>query len=283
VGAGASIDGMGSAPPSFVEVDGRRFAVRLGGPGEPMDVEVSTGERARLIPWRLDDHLDALDRHVDASGGAMRFDHEGFAADVLARSGVPPALAGELAPLALWWALGGEAGPPEEPKEGWIEAGRVRAQVRRWTFAERERALDASVTVRPDGGREFRLAEYLRKMLDASVVALDPPGREALEGASAAARLDAVAALNAAGEREEDRLVGEGGERGRALAVATLRICRALGWTPSQVWAAPAAEVDRLLAMLDAVDSSSETRAPPPRRPSLADHPDAVVIRVEDD
>jgi hypothetical protein len=270
------------AAASVVEVDGRRFAVRLGGPGEPVDVEASTGERARLFPWRLDDHLDALDRHVDAGSGAVRFDHEGFARDVLSRSGVPPALASELAPLALWWALGGEESPRGEVKEGWNDVGQARAYLRRWTFAERERALGASVTARPDGARELRLARYLRAMLDASVVALDPPGREVLEGAGAVALLDAVAALNAAGEREEDRAIREGGEGGRALAAATLRICRALGWTPSQVWAAPAAEVDRLLALLDAAEPPAGSRAPVSRRSSLADHPDAVVIRLED-
>jgi hypothetical protein len=66
-----------------------------------------------------------------------------------------------------------------------------------------------------------------------------------------------------------------------------------MGWTPSQVWAAPAAEIDRLLALLDAVDVSPAPAAGPaapatvvaatsatPRR--LADLPDAVLIRIDD-
>jgi hypothetical protein len=288
VEAGSSIAGSGSGAPSLVEVGEQRFVVRLGAPGEPMEVETRAGGRARLLPWRLDDHLAALDRHVDAGGGVVRFDHEGFARDVLARSGVPVALAGELSPLALWWAMGGPDGPPApgDAKEGWIQAGQARARLRRWTFAERERALSASVETRPDGARELKLARYLRAMLEASVIALDPPPIEALDGAAAAGLLDAVAALNTSGEREEDRLVREGGEGGRSFASTTLRVCRALGRTPSEVWAMPAAEIDRLLALIDAADPPALAPHAPsvkaPRRATLADHPDAVVILVED-
>jgi hypothetical protein len=65
----------------------------------------------------------------------------------------------------------------------------------------------------------------------------------------------------------------------------TLRLCRALGWTPTQVWATPAVEVDRLLRLLDRTASQriDARRRPVSRAPSLADHPDATVIRIEDD
>lgn len=272
---------------ALIEVGKRRFAVCLGGPGEPMEVETSTGERARFLPWRLADHLDALDRHVDAGGGEVRFDQQGFARDVLAYSGVPASLAEELAPLALWWAVGGEAGERGEAKEGWIEVGEARARLRRWTFAERERAFSASVVTRADGATDFKLARYLRAMLKASVAELYPAPLEALAGSAAAALLSAVCLLNADGEGETARLVREGGDAGKALAATTLRICRALGWLPAQVFAAPAAEIDCIVALLDAVEAppierwSTAARARSPRQPSLADYPDAVVIQVD--
>ena len=58
---------------------------------------------------------------------------------------------------------------------------------------------------------------------------------------------------------------------------------RALGLTPSQVRALPAAEVDRVLDLL-AQDAAANPVAAPrrSRRPRLADHPDAVVILAED-
>jgi hypothetical protein len=262
--------------PSIVEVDARRFRVRLGAPGEALEVETSTGAAVRLEPWVLTEHLPALERWATIDGEAMHLDHEGLARDVLARSGVEPALFDELWPLSLWWAAGGDAGAPPA-LAGWVQAGHARARLRPWTFAERAEAIHAAVTARPDGSRALRLDRYLAAMITASVVAMDPPEAAPLSGTTAL--LDAVAALNAVGGRAEDGLLRAGGEGGRALAEATLRLCGALGWTPSQVWSAPAVEVDRLLALLALTGRAPDVG---PRPASLADHPDAVVIHVED-
>jgi hypothetical protein len=89
--------------------------------------------------------------------------------------------------------------------------------------------------------------------------------------------LHATVALNLAGDEEEALL--DGGPAAREWAARTLRLCQALGWTPARVWATPAAEIDRLLRMLDLVQPAAPPR-PPPR---LADHPDATVIRIDDD
>jgi hypothetical protein len=274
-----------SAPDlGLVEVDGRRFTVRIGGPSEPMEVETEAGERVPLLPWALDDHLRALDRRVDAASGEIRFDHEGFARDVLARSGVRPELFDELAPLALWWAAGkARRSAGEESSgaaEGFVNVGRTIAKIRPWTFGERARALAKSVVLRSDDAKELNLERYLRAMLEASVVALDPPDTAMIDDASAL--LDAVAALNAAGEREEDRMVRAGDPAGKALARATLRVGRALGFTPSQVWGLPAPEIDRIVLLLDETEAKAPGPGASPRRGSLADFPDAVIIHVED-
>jgi hypothetical protein len=272
IAAGAALPG-----PAVVEVDGRPFSVQLGEPGAPLEVEASTGERVRLLPWRLDEHLRALERHVDASEQGLRFDHQGLARDVLRRSEVPAALFDELTPLALWWAVGGASEAPSP--EGWVRAGPLRAKLRPWTLAERAKAVSASTTVRADGSREFSLERYLHEMVSTSVTAVEPSGQELSSGG--AALLDAVVALNTAGGREEDRWVSARSEDGKALARTTLRLCRALGWTPSQVWSTPAPEIDRLLTLLDATELPVQRAAH--RRVGLADHPDAVVIQVEDD
>ncbi|TSC34243.1 hypothetical protein [Corallococcus sp. Z5C101001] len=263
--------------PSFsteIEIDGLCFRVHLGGPTGPLELETTAGEHFRLRPWGFDAHLRALDQHTRVDAAGRTFDSEGFARDVLRDSGVPESKFDELAPLALWWASGG------------ARSGPVPARLRPWTYSERSRALEESVVSRPDGTRELSLDRYLRAMLQASVVTLEPPGAtlSALDGPSTAALLEEVVALNQGGERVEDQTVKSAGREARALAQITLRLCKALGWTPSQVWATPAAEVDRLLALLQLTEPPTPAPAPAPvsRRPRLSDFPDAVVIQVED-
>ncbi len=276
-----------TALPSIIEVDGRSYTVHFGGRGEPVEVETSAGERVRLRLWRFDEHLRALERHTQADEHGVQFAHEDFSRELLRDSGVPDPFLEELAPLALWWATGGnrETASRMEP-EGWLRIGALRVRLRPWSFSERSRAMDESLTPRPDGSMELSLERYLRAMLTASVVALEPAGVELsmLDGATTAELLDAAVELNTAGARDEDLRMKAADAGGRALAQATLRLCRALGWTPSQVWAAPAAEIDRLLAILHLTEALAPTPAPAPERrtPGLSDYPDAVVIQVED-
>jgi hypothetical protein len=274
-----------SAVPSSIEVDGRRFSVHVGHPGGSLEVDTSTGERVRLRRWHFEEHLRALDRHASADEQGLRFDTEGFARDVLRDSEVPAPLIEELAPVALWWATTGGYEPGSGVQtDGWVRAGSVRARLRPWTFAERSKALSESLTPSAGGGQELSLERYLRAMLSASIVALEPPGLELtmLDGATTAALLDVAVALNNSGERDEDQRMKAADADSQKLARTTLRLCKALGWTPSQVWETPAAEVDRLLALLEVAEPSAPVSAPVRRAPSLADHPDAVVIQVED-
>ncbi|WP_342374035.1 hypothetical protein NVS55_21740 [Myxococcus stipitatus] len=268
-----------------IEIDGQTFHLHPGVTSGAPEVEASTGGRFQLHPWSFDSHLRALGVHAWLDGAGMSFDAEGFASDVLRGSGVPESLFTELTPLALWWALGGarESSLGTLP-EGWVQAGDVRARLRPWTFSERARVVEESLTLEPDGTRELNLERYLRAMLAVSVVEIVPAvPMDTLDGASTTALLEAVVAINTGDERNEDQTLRTPGAQARVLAEVTLKLCRALGWTPSQVWATPAAEVDRLLALLRLTEAHTPAPAPKRRTPRLSDFPDAVVIQVEDD
>lgn len=263
----------------IVEIDGRRFAVRrLSGPhGPALEVERGPAGALRLRPWTLDDHLAALDRHTYLEGQAPRLDPDGLAAAVLGRTCDRPlddADVAELTPLALWWA--GGAAPDQTPgPDGALELPRGRVVLRPWSALARARALDACTD--PHTGA-LRVGSYLRAMVVASTAApFDPL---TLVGDDAAILLAAVADLDAPRDDLSD------GPGSIALAHTTLRLCRALGWSPGQVWSTAAAEVDRLLALLDRVEAPARApvrTAPPPAAGSrLAAYPDAVIIEVGD-
>jgi len=245
-----------------IEIDGRHFATRrLATPaGTELAASLPGLGAVRLRPWTLGDHLAALDRHAFNAGDGPRIDHEGLAAEVLARTSVAPLdpqLAAEMAPLALWWALGGDEAPGPVPA------------VRPWTSLDRARAQDACTD--PDTGA-LRVGSYLRAMVRAvTAPTLDP---DTLHGATAAAFLDALVEANA-----PDTGLSEG-PGSNALARSTLRLCRALGWTPGQVWSLAAGELDRLLALLDRLEPPRLAPAAP-RRGGLASYPDAVIIEVD--
>lgn len=246
-----------------IEIDGRRFAVRRhpAPDGTELSVVLPGAPAVRLRPWTLADHLAALDRHAFHDGDSPRIDREGLAAEVLARTSptpLEPRLAAELAPLALWWALGGDEAPGPLPA------------LRPWTCLARAAALD--VCTAPDTGA-LRIGSYLLVMARAAAGPTLAP--EALAGATAAAFLDALVEVNAPGQHLSE------GPGSAALARTTLRLCRALGWTPGQVWSVAASELDRLLALLDRLEPPRAEPAPTaPRRGGLAAHPDAVIIEV---
>lgn len=269
---------------SAIEVDGVAYQVHFHGFREPLRVRLGDGREVALRPWTCGAHLAALGRHLRPGEGGLALDAPSFCQEVLADSGLSAELYPEVGPLALWWAAGGDARPPARPgPDGWLELDGDRAQLRPWTHGERLRALGDSVVTGARGEASFDVAAYLRAMVRASVQAWAPAARDpdALDAASTAALLDAVVSLNVPEGQLEDAL-GEPLHAGaQEVAATTLRLCRAMGWTPSQVQAAPAAEIDRLLELLDTVEGRAG-RAPPARS-TLASHPDAVVIQIEDD
>jgi hypothetical protein len=272
---------------SLVEVDAVEYPVHFEGFHQPLHVWLRGEQHVSLRPWTCGEHLAALGRHLKPGASGVTLDTAAFSGEVLAREGLTGALAQEIAPLALWWAAGGGVSSARPGPEGWLELESCRVQLRPWTAGERLQAL--ARCVRGEGSeRSFEVGRYLEAMLEASVKAVEPAetALRALDAASTVALLEAVVALNVPGE-EEGTLLGS-----PEVAATTLRLCRELGWTPTQVWATPAPEVDRLLRLLDAAQGASAPRSTPVPRASpsprphgsrLADHPDAIVIQIEDD
>ncbi len=265
-----------------VVIDECAFPVSFRGFQEPMEVRVADGAVVEFLPWTCAQHLAALDRHLGAVAEGLQFDAKAFSQEILSASGVPGRVTEELMPLALWWAAGGEEKPPEAVADGTLPVGKARFRLRPWTSGERLQALAANLNSDANGTPVFRVAGYLMAMLRASATVLEPAGTplEEMDSQTTAALIAAVVNLNVpkAWDEEVTARLAAGSQE---TAVNTLRLCRALGWTPSQVWNTPAPEVDRLLALLDHVAPHS----PPAQRraPGLADHPDAVIIHIEDD
>ncbi len=232
-----------------------------------------------LSPWTYRHHMEALRFTTHTAGTDLRLDTRRLAAAVLAGTELPDALARSLEPVALWWAAGGDDALPTPPDEGeWLDLGVAgRARLRPWSERQRFAALSAALS--GDGDDTwFDPVTYLDGMVRASLQVLDgPQPLDDVDSRGTALLLHATVALNLAGDREDPLL--DGGPAAREWAARTLRLCQALGWTPARVWATPAAEIDRLLRLLDLLQPSPR----PSHAPRLADHPDATVIRIEDD
>lgn len=277
----------------WVDIGGTRWAVREVGQAAALEVLLPAGLAeagpVRWPAWRYGDHLAALRAGLAASNPSEP-DNQPVDLDLPSYLNIMPAYAmlddatrSALLPVALWWAGGGDGVPATAPDANGVTTidGRMFA-LRRWSHRERLASLLSCLSEdgRGDGGGRFDAVAYLDAMVRRAV----EPGLRGHELDELPARwalplIDAVVALNVVQPGDEP-LPGTG-PRAQAAAAQTLRLCRALGWTPSQVWAAPAAEIDRLLALLDRV----EPRPVPPvtaRPRQLADHPDAVVIRIDD-
>ncbi len=232
-----------------------------------------------LAPWTYRRHMDTLRASTRAAGADLRLDTRRLGAAVLAGLDLPDPVARALEPLALWWAAGGDDALPAPPLEGeWLDLGPAgRARLRPWSERQRFTALSAALSGEGDD-TWFDPVAYLDAMVRASLLVLDGPAQlDDVDARATAVLLHATVALNLAGDEEEALL--EGGPAAREWAARTLRLCQALGWTPARVWATPAAEIDRLLRLLDMVRPAPRQA----RTPRLADHPDATVIRIEDD
>ncbi|NML13679.1 hypothetical protein [Azohydromonas caseinilytica] len=285
-------------------IDRQRFAIRLRGHDLPLEVQCPDGATQVLPVWRCRDHFTALRAALTVhAGGApaqgspgdpsttatLSLDPMHYLTALPGFADIDPARRESLAPAALWWAAGGDEAPARLLDGFGAIDGRL-FELRRWTAGERQAALAAALqrhaTESGDGDDvRFDAVTHLAALLRHGVVA-DPAEIDTLPLHWALPLIDLVVTLNQ--PPAADPLLGDD-EAARRLAERTLRLARALGWTPEQVLRTPAVELDRLLALLDreearARGTATATAAPPapPRRRRLADAPDAVLIRIDD-
>lgn len=170
-----------------------------------------------------------------------------------------------------------------EDLEVFLGEGRS-ARLRPWSSAERFAAVLASqprsVTLADPAAVTPRLGGYLRAMLAASVElnGEDAEDSARLDAGAGARLLEATLRLNVLAATPNEAAM----ETSPMAVEGILRFCRALGWTPSQVWRTSAAELDRLSRLLD-LEAAGRPAPPPPEPQGLARHPDAVLIQVEND
>ncbi|WP_148717127.1 hypothetical protein [Chitinolyticbacter meiyuanensis] len=267
----------------MVEVAGSAWSLQHQGGASALAITSSEGECYTLQPWTYAAHLAALRSCVTVSLQGATLDHAGFAEAVLAGSDVPVARQQELAAIALWWASGADEPAVNPAEAGWLDLDGTAARLQPWSEGERGQALAECLIDSDEDGAWFDAVGYLDRMTRATVQELAPPQAiDTLHAAATRRLFDATVALNVVAE--EDRALLAAGPVARETALRTLRACRALGWTPSQVWAAPAVEIERLLQLMAVVERPEPApRASASRKPRLADHPDAFVIQIEDD
>lgn len=261
-------------------IEGQRARVTSSGANESLRATV--GEReVELAPWTWADHLAALRRHLRADGGRLTLDEEGYAREVLRGAPLDDEARASLVPMALWWAAGaGRHTAPSTPDPaGWVHLSTgLRARVRAWSWRQRLAAMRDCVEADGDAHvvDPLRLIELL---LATTLIELEHPdtGRVlALGSLDAAVMHELLAVLTKLSMPSPDH-ADEAWHHDPAIAKQVLRLCGALGWTPSQVLDASAAEIDMVRWLLE----HGEARGPAPsrRRASrLHDHPDAMVL-----
>lgn len=275
----------------WLEICGQPHELRHAGWDQPLELRTRAGGASWCLPpWRYRDHLAGLRAGLHlapiapAGEEPLALDTQRYLGGMAAYAGLDPATRAERLPLALWWAGGGDAAPAvRRDASGVTEIDGLSFRLQGWSERARLAALLACLIEEPGegaGGR-FDAVAYLDAMVRQTVLA-EGDVLDELPTHWALPLIDEVVGLNVV--KPEAEPLPMAGPRAQAAAAQTLRLCRALGWTPSQVWAAPAAEIDRLNALLDRVEQRHATTAPPvaARRSRLAEHPDAVLIRIED-
>ncbi len=282
-----------------LDFGGGPHAIRLAGFDRPLEVALPNGGLVRWPARTYADHLGGLRAGLALVGTRIELDLNRYLAAMPDHALLSATEQAALQPLALWWAGGcrpANAAPVLPAEDGSVEIEARRFSLRPWSARARLAAMlaslrerDADATGGTPGG-DFDAVGYLDAMVRATLVqdaaSATAAPLETLPTRWALPLIDAAVGVNVL-RPEAEPLPGTG-PQAQAAAAQTLRLCRALGWTPTQVWAAPAIEVDRLLALLDRAEPvpAPAARAPrPAARPAprrLADHPDAVLIRIDE-
>ena len=257
---------------TIITIDGLCYQLQFTGFDTSMTACLLEHPHVTFEPWRLAQHLRALSACLHVSASGLSLNATAFSRLVLTANQIPETLHSIYAPLALWWSSGGDT-PAKPLNNGIYQLGNETITLKAWTCAERLKALH-DCQKQTEHGTDFDLAAYLMAMLNASLVSIESQkSLNDLDSASSSALLSAVIALN---NHKND----ESWLNSKTTAQTVLRLCRALGWTPSQIMATPAVEIDLMLALLDKAEAPTPSATPSSR---LAAYSDAVVIQIEDD
>ncbi|MFZ2725364.1 MAG: hypothetical protein WAX77_03840 [Methylococcaceae bacterium] len=268
---------------SVIDIDGLTYHLNFIDFTTPMTAYLANYPHICFQPWRLGDYLSVIGLYLQVNADSLTLNIVGFSEQVLLQNHIPVEYHAAYAPLALWWISGGGSSPVLL-SNNLYQVGTVQAQLKAWCYADRLTAL-AQCQQKEDSGLRVDLAAYLTAMLKASVVSLHPAqALEELDSAASCALLSAVLALNiraSADTHAYQQLLSS-----PQTAAGVLKICRTLSWTPSQVLAAEAVEMDWLMALMQCAEgtttqaSASEQKL---ARQGLAAYSDAVMIQIEDD
>lgn len=263
-----------------IEIDDIAYRLAFSGFNKPMNAWSPNGAEIALQPWPLGEHLRTLNECAILTATGLKLDVQAFGRRILEYCKAPQPLHQLFLPLALWWANGGEA--PKPTRQGDVyQFSTFKARLRPWSAADRYAALADCQYEDEQGEIRFNLGAYLLTMLEASVLTLDPShlSLAELDSASTNALLNTVSELNVI----DSEALAKSPLGSPLAAQQTLRLCRELGWTPSQVWSTPAAELDRLSQLLDITHPQTNDTASAGPTTTFTDHPDTVIIRIEDD
>lgn len=267
---------------SKIRVDDIEYAVHFQGFDAPLHVQTSTDSVIKLQPWYFTDYLSSLGRCIHPVADGLKLDSECLTREVLSYNNIPISLQHELTPIALWWAIGGEH-KPVKIKSDEMTLGEYEFRIRSWTAKERMEALAKCLNEPTTDSMEFDFIQYIELMIRASVIRITPSiNLEDLNAARTSELLEVVTLLNVA-ESLTDEIAVWGSTQGlQQMLQSTLHLCKVLGWGPSQIWSLPAAEIDRLMAMLELLDTSG-TKKTTAHSSGFASDPNAVVINIVED
>ncbi len=143
-----------------------------------------------------------------------------------------------------------------------VDGGRYR--FRQWTWGEKNRVIDAATVADPAGGRmRLDVARFNELMLAASLAAAEgveevtPAALRRLNPVLGDALLVIAYWVNElpAGKKKSLRSAVRGGHSHPDLI--SFRLCREFGWTPRQVRAQRAVDVEEMVLILEEMDTLS--------------------------
>jgi len=292
-----------------VVIDDVAYTVVFQGVDKALQIKVTNGEVVTLLPWLLRDFIPVLAVCLIHSMDGLQLNRTQYAQAVLRHSSVSKLYWQELALLALWWGCGANSDMNiTELDNGQLRLGRYLFELRGWSGHQRMTALSVCTleqqdNMHLDGEFSFDLVQYLRLMVQSSVISAcqseskQPIDIDVLDCATALALINRVISLNVVGSLDSEIKLWSVGASTRQVAQKTLTLCKVLGWGPTQLWALPAAEIDRLYAMTQLLQEDRSqliqsqiysNRASPPavnasHSSRFTSDPDSTFIQIKSD